>query len=147
MPSTDRYGPQALAVLRIVAAFLFIAHGTSKLFGFPPFMMGDPPEVGTLFWFAGVIELFGGLLVLFGIYARQAAVLMAGEMAVGYWMIHAAKGPFPSNNGGDAPILFCFVFLLIAAAGPGPWSIDASRMPRAEKDRRVAEHDRRAGDQ
>ena len=139
MPSTDRYGPPALALLRIVAALLFIAHGTSKLFGFPPFVMGAQPEVGTLFWFAAVIELFGGLLVLFGIYARQAAVLMAGEMAVGYFLIHAAKGPLPSNNGGDAPILFCFVFLLIAAAGPGPWSIDASRMPRGEDDREVGE--------
>ena len=139
MPSTDRFGAQALALLRIVASLLFIAHGTSKLFGFPPFVMGPQPEVGTLFWFAAVIELFGGLLVLFGIYARQAALLMAGEMAVGYWMIHAAKGPFPSNNGGDAPILFCFVFLLIAAAGPGPWSIDASRTPRAEDDPRVVD--------
>ena len=139
MPSTDRFGPQALALLRIVASLLFIAHGTSKLFGFPPFVMGPQPEVGTLFWFAAVIELFGGLLVLFGIYARQAALLMAGEMAVGYWMIHFAKSPFPSNNGGDAPILFCFVFLLIAAAGPGPWSIDASRTPRAEDDPRVVD--------
>ena len=139
MPSTDRFGPQALALLRIVASLLFIAHGTSKLFGFPPFVMGPQPEVGTLFWFAAVIELFGGMLVLFGIYARQAALLMAGEMAVGYWMIHATKGPFPSNNGGDAPILFCFVFLLIAAAGPGPWSIDASRTPRAEDDPRVVD--------
>ena len=139
MPSTDRFGPQALALLRIVASLLFIAHGTSKLFGFPPFVMGPQPEVGTLFWFAAVIELFGGLLVLFGIYARQGALLMAGEMAVGYWMIHATKGPFPSNNGGDAPILFCFVFLLIAAAGPGPWSIDASRTPRDDNDRRVVD--------
>ena len=139
MPSTDRFGAQALALLRIVASLLFIAHGTSKLFGFPPFVMGPQPEVGTLFWFAAVIELFGGLLVLFGIYARQAALLMAGEMAVGYWMIHAAKGPFPSNNGGDAPILFCFVFLLIAAAGPGPWSIDASRTPRDDNDPRVVD--------
>ena len=139
MPSIDRFGPQSLALLRIVASLLFIAHGTSKLFGFPPFVMGPQPEVGTLFWFAAVIELFGGMLVLFGIYARQAALLMAGEMAVGYWMIHATKGPFPSNNGGDAPILFCFVFLLIAAAGPGPWSIDASRTPRAEDDPRVVD--------
>ena len=135
MPSTDRYGPQALALLRIVAALLIIAHGTSKLFGFPPFMMGPPPPVGSLFWIAGVIELFGGLLVLFGVYARPAALILSGEMAVAYWMIHAAKGPFPSNNGGDTPILFCFIFLLIAAAGPGAWSIDASRMPRVEGDR------------
>lgn len=142
MPSTDRYGPQALALLRIVAALLFIAHGTSKLFGFPPFMMGPQPEVGTLFWFAAVIELFGGLLVLFGIYARPAAFLMAGEMAIGYWLIHAANGPFPINNGGDAPILFCFVFLLIAAAGPGPWSIDASRKPGGDGGSQVDSVDR-----
>ena len=139
MPSTDRFGAQALALLRIVASLLFIAHGTSKLFGFPPFVMGPQPEVGSLFWFAAVIELFGGLLVLFGIYARQAAFLMAGEMAVGYWLIHFTKGPFPSNNGGDAPILFCMVFLLIAAAGPGPWSIDASRSPRDDNDPRLGE--------
>ena len=135
----DRHAPQALSLLRIVAALLLVLHGTSKLFGFPPFMMGPPPPVGSLFWIAGEIETFGGLLVLFGIFTRPAAFILSGEMAVGYWMIHATKGPFPSNNGGDAPILFCFVFLLIAAAGPGPWSIDASRTPRAEDDPRLGE--------
>jgi len=121
-----RYAPKALSLLRIVAALLFLQHGTSKVFGFPPFPGGDVP-VGSLFWIAGVIEIFGGLLLLAGFLSRPVAFLMSGEMAIGYWMIHAPDSTFPLLNKGESAILFCFIFLLIAAAGPGPWSLDAKR--------------------
>ena len=121
----DRYAPQALSLLRIVAALLFLLHGTSKLLGFPASEMPMPPT-GSLLWIGGVLELVGGLMLLFGILSRPVAFVLAGEMAVAYWMFHAPQSTFPSVNGGDAAILFCFVFLYIAAAGPGPWSADAS---------------------
>ncbi|MEO7865419.1 MAG: DoxX family protein [Sphingomicrobium sp.] len=126
----DRYAPQAQGLLRIVAALLFIEHGLSKLFGFPPFPMGALPAMGSLLWIGAVIELVGGLLVLIGFLTRPAALIMAGEMAVAYWMFHATKSTFPAENGGDAAILFCFIFLFIAAAGPGAWSVDESRARR-----------------
>jgi putative oxidoreductase len=125
-----RYADKALGLLRIVAALLFLLHGTSKLFGFPPFSMGALPEVGTLLWIAAVLELVGGLLLLVGLLSRFTAFILSGEMAVAYWMIHAPKSTFPSENGGDAAILFCFIFIYIAAAGPGAWSIDESRTKR-----------------
>jgi putative oxidoreductase len=121
-----RYAPQALSLLRIVAALLFLQHGTSKVFQFPPFPMGDVP-VGSLFWIAGVIEIIGGLLLLAGLFSRPVAFLLSGEMAYAYWTVHAPDSTFPLLNEGEGAILFCFIFLLIAAAGPGPWSFDASR--------------------
>ena len=121
-----RYADKALGLLRIVAALLFLLHGTSKLFGFPPFSMGALPEVGTLLWIGAVLETVGGLLLLVGLLSRFVAFILSGEMAVAYWMFHAPQSTFPLQNGGDAAILYCFVFLLIAAAGPGPWSIDAA---------------------
>jgi len=121
----DRYAPQALSLLRIVAALLFLLHGTSKLLGFPASEMPMPPA-GSFLWIGGVLELVGGLMLLFGILSRPVAFVLAGEMAVAYWMFHAPQSTFPSVNGGDAAILFCFVFLYIAAAGSGPWSADAS---------------------
>ncbi len=120
-----RYAPQALSLLRIVAALIFLLHGSSKLLGFPPSEMPMPPAM-SLLWFGGVLELIGGLMLLFGLLSRPVAFILSGEMAVAYWMFHAPQSTFPSVNGGDAAILFCFVFLLIAAAGPGPWSIDAA---------------------
>jgi putative oxidoreductase len=122
----DRYAPHAQGLLRIVAALLFILHGTSKLMGFPPFPMALPP-VGSLLWIGALIQVIGGLLVLIGFLTRQAAFIMSGEMAVAYWMFHAPNSTFPSNNGGEAAILFCFIFLFIAAAGPGAFSVDSSR--------------------
>jgi len=121
-----RWAGEALSLLRIVAALLFLLHGTSKLFGFPPFPM-DLPQPGTLLWIAAILELVGGLLLLFGFLSRPVAFILSGEMAVAYWMIHAPQSTFPSVNQGEPAILFCFVFLLIASAGPGPWSIDATR--------------------
>ena len=122
----DRYASRALSILRIVAALLFVLHGSSKLFGFPPSPM-PAPDVGSLLWFGGLIELVGGTLLLVGIYSRPVAFILAGEMAVAYFMFHAPKSLYPTVNAGEAAILFCFIFLYIAAAGPGPWSIDAVR--------------------
>ena len=121
-----RWAGQALSLLRIIAALLFLLHGSSKLFGFPPFPM-DLPQPGTLLWIGAILELVGGLMLLAGIFSRPVAFILSGEMAVAYWMFHAPQSTFPLQNGGDAAILYCFVFLLIAAAGPGPWSLDAAR--------------------
>jgi putative oxidoreductase len=136
----DRFAPQAHGLLRIVTALLFLLHGTSKLFGFPPFPMGDLPAMGTLPWIAGVIEAVGGLLVLVGLLTRPAAFIMSGQMAVAYWMAHAPQSTFPSNNGGDAAILFCFIFLFLAAAGPGAWALDGARKTRVGHDEHHREH-------
>lgn len=124
--SDSRYGPQALSLLRIVAALLFLLHGTSKLFNYPPFPM-DLPQPGTLLWIGAILELVGGLLLLVGLFSRPVAFLLSGEMAVAYWMFHAPQSTFPSVNQGEAAILFCFIFLVVAALGPGPWSLDARR--------------------
>lgn len=121
-----RWAGEALSLLRIVSALLFLLHGTSKLFGFPPFPMALP-KPGELLWIGALLELFGGLLLLAGFLSRPVAFILSGEMAVAYWMFHAPQSTFPSVNMGEAAILFCFIFLLIAAAGPGPWSLDASR--------------------
>lgn len=122
----ERWAGEALSLLRIVAALLFLLHGSSKLFGFPPFPNELPPA-GSLLWIGALLELIGGLLLLFGFLSRPVAFILSGEMAVAYWMFHAPRSTFPSENQGEAAILFCFIFLLIAAAGPGPWSLDASR--------------------
>ena len=126
-PWLSRWQPQLLAILRIVVALLFVEHATIKLFGFPPGGKPGLQEVGSLLWSAGVIELVVGLLVLLGLFTRPAAFVAAGEMAVAYWMVHGAKGFWPAENMGEAAILFCFVFLYLAAAGPGAWSVDGTR--------------------
>ena len=120
-------GPILLSVLRIVAALLFLEHGAQKLLGFPPGSAMPMPPAFTLYWFAGLIELVGGSLIALGLFTRAAAFVCAGEMAFAYFMSHAPRGFFPSNNMGDAAILFCFVFLYLSAAGPGSWSVDAMR--------------------
>jgi len=123
----QKYSPYFLALLRIAAALLFIEHGTAKLMGFPAMGGGGAPPLLSLFGIAGIIEIVGGILVLLGLFTRPAAFIMAGEMAVAYWMMHAPSSPFPLLNQGEAAILFCFVFLYIAAAGPGAWSVDGNR--------------------
>ena len=120
------WAPRLLSLLRIVAALIFLEHGAQKLLGFPPSPMPMPAPL-SLLWFAGVLELFGGALLLIGLFARPVAFVLAGEMAVAYWMVHFPKGPFPALNMGDAAILYCFIFLYLSAAGPGPWSLDALR--------------------
>ena len=102
-------------------------HGTQKLLGFPAPPEGGQPSLLSLFGIGGILELVGGLLVLVGLFTRPAAFLLAGEMAVAYWMVHAPQSFYPIVNGGDAAILYCFVFLLFVIAGPGAWSIDAVR--------------------
>ncbi len=121
-----RYQAQLHGLLRIVAGLLFLEHGTQKLLNFPPMAMQIPPEMKTLIMVAGAIELIGGALIAIGFQTRLVAFICAGEMAIAYWMGHFARTGefFPANNGGDAAILFCFVFLFLAAAGPGAWSVD-----------------------
>ncbi|HEY2444382.1 MAG TPA: DoxX family protein [Rhizomicrobium sp.] len=119
-----KWQPQLLSVLRIISGLLFLEHGSAKLLHFPHAAMFDDVKLLSLFGVAGIIELVGGALVTIGLFTRFAAFVMSGEMAVGYFLFHAKQGFFPVLNEGDAAILFCFVFLYIAAAGPGPWSID-----------------------
>lgn len=114
--------PQLLSVLRIMTALLFLEHGTMKLLGFPPSEF--QPPLFSLFGFAGGLELVGGLLLLAGLFTRPVALLLSGEMAVAYFMAHAPQSFFPILNQGESAILFCFVFLYVAAAGAGPWSLD-----------------------
>jgi putative oxidoreductase len=123
--------PRLLSVLRIVAGLLFLQHGLVKILSFPgPFMR--PVATGELIWFAGVIEIVGGILLVIGLFSRLAAFVCSGLMAFAYFLGHAlapnAKSAlFPILNGGNLAVLYCFVFLYIAAAGPGPWSLDAQR--------------------
>ena len=123
------WAPRMLSVLRIVAALLILEHGTQKLFGFPtpnPAAGGSPAPF-TLIWDAAILEFAGGLLLLFGVFTRPVAFVLSGEMAIAYWMAHAPRGPFPALNGGEAAILYCFVFLYLFAAGGGAWSVDQFR--------------------
>jgi putative oxidoreductase len=120
------WAPRILSVLRIVAAAIFMVHGSQKLLGYPPSEHGSP-ELLSLMGLAGVLELGGGALLLLGLFTRPVAFVLSGMMAVAYFMAHAPKDFFPALNGGDAAILFCFVFLYIFFAGPGPWSVDAAR--------------------
>ena len=118
----SRFQPYALAALRIIAAILFLEHGTQKLFGFPPSQMEG--ALPTLLFIAAVMELVGGVLLLVGLFTRPVAFLLSGQMAVAYFMAHAPKSIFPAINGGDAAILFCFVFLFLMTSGPGAFSLD-----------------------
>lgn len=123
MDRLNAYAPYALAALRIVAALLFIEHGTQKLFGFPQTdnVVGFALSMPGI---AGILEVFGGALVLLGLFTRPAAFILSGQMAVAYWMVHAPNGPFPVLNHGDGAILFCFIFLYLVFAGPGAFSLD-----------------------
>jgi putative oxidoreductase len=128
MSSLDRvskYAPEVLSVARLVIGLLFLEHGTSKLFDFPHGAMAQP-TMGSLIWFQGIIELVGGVLFILGFQTRLIAFILAGDMAVAYFMAHASKGIYPMLNGGDAAILYCFVFLIYFVTGPGRWSADGS---------------------
>jgi putative oxidoreductase len=120
------WAPYLLSLLRIVAAFLFMIVGTMKLFGFP---IGMPPGVGLspLILIAGILEVFGGLLMLLGLFTRPVAFILAGQMAVAYFIGHAPMGFWPLVNGGTDAVLYCFVWLYFSAVGAGPWSLDARR--------------------
>jgi putative oxidoreductase len=121
------WSPQLLSVLRIVAAFLYLLHGTQKLFAIPASATGATVPLVSRLGVAGVIEVVGGGLILLGLFTRPAAFICAGEMAFAYFLAHAPRALLPLQNGGELPVLYCFVFLYLAAAGPGPWSVDAVR--------------------
>jgi putative oxidoreductase len=143
-----KYQPQALGVLRIVVALLYGEHGTQKLLHFPAMgfpggrpsaaghaanaaAAGGPPGggpdggMGTLFLVAGIIETFGGLAILIGLFTRPIAFLLAGELAVIYWWMHVPRGGFfPLGNGGESAVMWCFTMLYLVVAGPGAWAVD-----------------------
>lgn len=123
----DRWSPYALAALRISTALIFMLHGSQKLLGFPAAPASGVPPLLSLFGIGGVLELFGGLLVLLGLFTRPVAFLLSGQMAVAYWMMHAPRSLYPLLNGGDAAILYCFVFLLFVFTGPGAFALDRAR--------------------
>ncbi len=123
------WAPQLQSVLRILAAFIFVLAGTMKLFAFPA---GIPPNGATApflseFWLAGILETFGGTLLLLGLFTRPVAFLLSGEMAVAYFQFSFPVSFWPILNNGVPPALYCFLWLYFSAAGPGPWSLDAIR--------------------
>jgi len=122
-PAIARFAPHVLSIVRIVVALMFVEHGLSRLFGWPSAL--PTPPMFTMYWFAGAIELVGGLLLAAGLFTRLAALIMSGEMAAAYFISHAPHSFFPILNRGDAAILYCFVFFYFIFAGPGPWSLDA----------------------
>jgi putative oxidoreductase len=120
------WSPRMLSVLRIMTGLLFLEHGTQKFFAFP----GPGPALTSLVVVQGLLELVGGILILIGLFTRPVAFILAGDMAVAYFMAHAPRGFFPTLNGGQLAILFCFVFLYLFVAGGGAWGVDAQRLSR-----------------
>jgi putative oxidoreductase len=131
------WAPYLLSILRIVTAFLFIQYGSTKLLGLPAPVMpgGGTAPLTSLAGIAGALELVGGALLLVGLFTRPAAFLLAGEMAVAYFKGHAHQGFWPVLNDGAPAVFFCFLWLYISAAGPGPWSIDALLRRKKTEDR------------
>jgi putative oxidoreductase len=117
------YEEQAYAALRIVVGLLFLWHGSQKLLGFPPASFEAP---AFIIYVAGPIELVGGVLIAMGLFTRWAAFICSGTMAAAYWMAHGLNHVLPLVNGGELAVVYCFVFLFIAARGPGLWSVDAA---------------------
>ena len=120
------WAPRVLALLRIMVGLLFLEHGTQKLLGFPA-SPNPGPALLSLMGIQGIIELVGGILIVLGLFTRPVAFILCGDMAVAYFMSHFPNSFFPITNRGDAAILYCFIFLYLAAAGGGTWSLDASR--------------------
>ncbi|KQN31076.1 DoxX family protein [Sphingomonas sp. Leaf38] len=123
MPIPATWSARLLSVMRIVVALVFFSHGVSKLFGLPPF----PYPMTPLLYVAGVLEVVGGGLLIVGLFTRPVAFVLSGMSAIAYFLDHAPQGPFPIANDGEAAVLYCFVFLYLAAAGGGAWSVDAGR--------------------
>jgi len=120
----SKYTPEVLGIARIVIGLLFLEHGTSKLLDFPHGPV--QPAIGSLIGIQGIIEIVGGALLTVGFLTRPVAFILAGDMAVAYFMAHSPKGFFPMLNGGDAAILYCFIFLIYFVAGPGRWAADGA---------------------
>ena len=123
---TTTWAPRVLGVLRIMSALIFMAHGTQKILSFPA-SDRPAPDILSLSGIAGVLELFGGALLVLGLFTRPVAFVLSGLMAFAYFIAHAPRSFFPILNGGDAAILYCFVFLYLVFAGGGPWRLDALR--------------------
>jgi putative oxidoreductase len=123
--TADRYFPQVLSIVRIMAALLLLQHPLSKFFAFP--MAMKAPAMFSLIWFAGVIEIVFGALLLVGLLTRFSAFILSGLLAFAYFIGHAPQGFYPLTNRGEAAVLFCFLFLVLAFTGGGPWSVDAMR--------------------
>lgn len=121
-----RWSPRLLSVLRMVAAFLFMQHGGQKLFSFPAAPQTEP-ALFSLLGLAGILELFGGALLLLGLFTRPVAFLLSGQMAFAYFMVHAPRDFWPLVNKGELAALYCFLFLYLFVAGGGPWSLDRLR--------------------
>jgi len=124
-PIPNRWSPYLLSVLRIVAAVTFISHGTQKLFAFPVLEPRNPVPLLSMLGLASALEIVGGSLMLLGLFTRPVAFVLAGEMAFAYVMAHAPRSFWPLLNGGEVAVLFCMIWLYLAAAGAGRWSLDA----------------------
>jgi putative oxidoreductase len=123
----SRFTPYLLSVLRLVAACVYLAHGTQKMFGVPGQAFHAPVFAATMIGAAGVIETIGGILMLLGLFTRPVAFVLSGQMAVAYFTQHAPRGSWPILNGGELAVLFCFLWLFFSVAGPGPLSLDGLR--------------------
>jgi putative oxidoreductase len=125
----NQSAPRAHALLRIVAGYTFLLHGTAKLLHAPHVAMFDNLQLMSLIGLAGLLEMVGGALILIGLFTRPVAFILSGEMAAAYFMAHASQGNvlIPMLNQGESAVLFCFIFLFFAAAGAGAWSVDAMR--------------------
>jgi putative oxidoreductase len=126
------WSPEALSILRIVTAYLYLQHGTAKLFHVPHLAAFDQLRGLSRDGYAGMIEVVGSVLMLLGLFTRPVAFILSGEMAIGYFWVHARQGHFftPALNEGELAVLYCFIFLFLATAGGGPWSIDALLAPK-----------------
>ena len=126
-PAPSPWPSRMLSVLRIVSGAVFMTHGTMKLFNFPPMPPGMPPlELMSLIGLAGILEVFGGALIVLGLFTRPVAFVLSGEMAVAYFMSHFPQSFFPTVNQGEPAVLFCFIFLYFVFSGAGVWSVDAA---------------------
>lgn len=130
MTNTDTlatvWAPRLLSILRIVVGFLYIAHGTQKFFGLPGAGGAPPIDLMTLRGASAILETLGGALILVGLFTRPVAFILSGHMAFAYFIAHAPQGFWPILNKGELAVVFCFVFLYMAAAGGGPWGLDAA---------------------
>jgi putative oxidoreductase len=122
------WAPRVLSILRIATGLLFLEHGMQKHLGFPARAAGAAgPDLFSLYGIQGCLEIAGGVLIALGLFTRPVAFILAGDMAVAYFYSHSPRNFFPVLNAGDAAILYCFIYLYLAAAGGGPWSLDAKR--------------------